>query len=436
MILKKLKPARAFGFGSLNLPNLFATIFSKDKQEEMTSLVTNLKENLTADLLNMQEKTFDFLRKSGHLQGDGDIHISLGNYNFNWGGAGKDLGAYLGDNNNFWGGRGDDVYYATGVSNIFTGGEGHDLGVLMGRENTMFGGQGDDTAVLAGRINHVFMGEGDDQTFVFGEGGLIDAGEGRDYVVTSGNYNQVDAGKGQDYVVTIGNNNRVDLDEGDDFGRVFGNHNHINGGVGHDSIKLMGYHAVINGGDGDDHLIAETISKFSQFDGGDGQDLLVLGGYQNRFTGGAGVDSFVVSDKVIDNRVNDISAEDMIVFNDINWQNLWFQRSGHDLVLSVNRHTQDKTAQGVFESLGSVTFNNYFNDNRAKLVAQMSDKNASEEREFTALSDNAVDSLIQAMSSFAPTVGDNGFIESLDSKAKIAITTAWADTTIGKRKFA
>nr|WP_267481856.1 hypothetical protein [Photorhabdus thracensis] len=40
------------------------------------------------------------------------------------------------------------------------------------------------------------------------------------------------------------------------------------------------------------------------------------------------------------------------------------------------------------------------------------------------------------MSSFAPTVGDNGFIESLDSKAKIAITTAWADTTIGKRKFA
>ncbi|MGV8003181.1 MARTX multifunctional-autoprocessing repeats-in-toxin holotoxin RtxA [Photorhabdus temperata subsp. temperata] len=430
------KPERAFGFGSLNLPNLFATIFSKDKQEEMTSLGTNLKENLTADLLNMQEKTFDFLRKSGHLQGDGDIHISLGNYNFNWGGAGKDLGAYLGDNNNFWGGRGDDAYYATGVSNIFTGGEGHDLGVLMGRENTMFGGQGDDTAVVAGRINHVFMGEGDDQTFVFGEGGLIDAGEGRDYVVTSGNYNQVDAGKGQDYVVTIGNNNRVDLDEGDDFGRVFGNHNHINGGVGHDSIKLMGYHAVINGGDGDDHLIAETISKFSQFDGGDGQDLLVLGGYQNRFTGGAGVDSFVVGDKVIDNRVNDISAEDMIVFNDINWQNLWFQRSGHDLVLSVNRHTQDKTAQGVFESLGSVTFNNYFNGNRAKLVAQMSDKNASEEREFTALSDNAVDSLIQAMSSFAPTVGDNGFIESLDSKAKIAITTAWADTTIGKRKFA
>lgn len=126
---------RAFGFNSLNLPNLFATIFSQDKQKEMKSLVENLKQNLTADLLNMKEKTFDFLRNSGHLQGDGDINISLGNYNFNWGGDGKDLGAYLGDNNNFWGGRGDDVFYATGTSNIFTGGEGNDMGVLMGREN-------------------------------------------------------------------------------------------------------------------------------------------------------------------------------------------------------------------------------------------------------------------------------------------------------------
>ncbi|WP_387488962.1 MARTX multifunctional-autoprocessing repeats-in-toxin holotoxin RtxA [Photorhabdus sp. RM96S] len=430
------KSERALGFNSLNLPNLFATIFSKDKQKEMKSLVTNLKENLTADLLNMEQKTFDFLRNSGHLQGDSDIHISLGNYNFNWGGDGKDLGAYLGDNNNFWGGRGDDVYYSIGTSNIFTGGEGDDLGVLMGRENWMFGGSGDDTAVVAGRINHVFMGEGNDQTFVFGEGGIIDAGNGQDYVVTSGNYNQVDTGEDQDYAVTIGNNNRVELGEGNDFSRVFGNDNRIDGNMGSDVIKLMGYHAVINGGEGDDHLIAATISKFSQFDGGEGQDLLVLGGYQNHFQGGAGVDSFVVSGKVIDSQVDDINAEDMIAFNDIDWQDLWFQRSGYDLVLSVNRPTQDKTAQSLFESVGSVTFSDYFNGNRAKLVTQMEHKDTSGEREFTALSDNAVDTLIQAMSSFSPTAGDNGFIEGLDSKAKEAITTAWADTIIGKGKFA
>ncbi|MBS9443676.1 MARTX multifunctional-autoprocessing repeats-in-toxin holotoxin RtxA [Photorhabdus heterorhabditis] len=427
---------RKFGFNSLNLPNLFATMFSQDKQTEMQSLMANLKENLTADLLNMEQKTFDFLCNSGHLQGDSDIHISLGNYNFNWGGDGKDLSAYLGDNNNFWGGRGDDVYYSMGTSNIFTGGEGNDMGVLMGRENWMFGGNGDDTAVVAGRINQVFMGEGNDQAFVFGEGGFIDAGNGQDYVVASGNYNRVDTGAGRDYTVIIGNNNWVDLGKSNDSARVFGNDNRIDGSTGNDGIKLMGYHAVINGGEGDDHLIAAAISKFSQFDGGDGQDLLVLGGYQNRFQGGAGVDSFMVSGEVIDSRVSDINAEDIILLHNVDWKNLWFQRSGYDLVLSVNRHPRDKTAQGVFESVGAVTFDDYFNGHRAKLVRQMGDKDKSGEREFTALSDNAVDSLIQAMSSFSPTAGDNGFIASLDSKAKIAIATAWTDAAIGKGKFA
>ncbi|HFQ4801973.1 TPA: MARTX multifunctional-autoprocessing repeats-in-toxin holotoxin RtxA [Vibrio vulnificus] len=420
-------PDRAFGFNSLNLPNLFATIFSQDKQKEMKSLVENLKENLTADLLNMKEKTFDFLRNSGHLQGDGDINISLGNYNFNWGGDGKDLGAYLGDNNNFWGGRGDDVFYATGTSNIFTGGEGNDMGVLMGRENMMFGGDGNDTAVVAGRINHVFLGAGDDQSFVFGEGGEIDTGSGRDYVVTSGNFNRVDTGDDQDYSVTIGNNNQVELGAGNDFANVFGNYNRINASAGNDVVKLMGYHAVLNGGEGEDHLIAAAISKFSQFNGGEGRDLMVLGGYQNTFKGGTDVDSFVVSGDVIDNLVEDIRSEDNIVFNGIDWQKLWFERSGYDLKLSILRDPASDSDQAKFEHIGSVTFSDYFNGNRAQVIIAMGEKDATGEREYTTLSESAIDALVQAMSGFDPQVGDNGFIDNLDSKSRVAITTAWAD---------
>ncbi|MGR2846230.1 MARTX multifunctional-autoprocessing repeats-in-toxin holotoxin RtxA [Vibrio vulnificus] len=420
-------PDRAFGFNSLNLPNLFATIFSQDKQKEMKSLVTNLKENLTADLLNMKEKTFDFLRNSGHLQGDGDINLSLGNYNFNWGGDGKDLGAYLGDNNNFWGGRGDDVFYATGTSNIFTGGEGNDMGVLMGRENMMFGGDGNDTAVVAGRINHVFLGAGDDQSFVFGEGGEIDTDSGRDYVVTSGNFNRVDTGDDQDYSVTIGNNNQVELGAGDDFANVFGNYNRINASAGNDVVKLMGYHAVLNGGEGEDHLIAAAISKFSQFNGGEGRDLMVLGGYQNTFKGGTDVDSFVVSGDVIDNLVEDIRSEDNIVFNGIDWQKLWFERSGYDLKLSILRDPASDSDQAKFEHIGSVTFSDYFNGNRAQVIIAMGEKDATGEREYTTLSESAIDALVQAMSGFDPQAGDNGFIDNLDSKSRVAITTAWAD---------
>ncbi|EII5642049.1 MARTX multifunctional-autoprocessing repeats-in-toxin holotoxin RtxA [Vibrio cholerae] len=418
---------RAFGFNSLNLPNLFATIFSQDKQKEMKSLVENLKQNLTADLLNMKDKTFDFLRNSGHLQGDGDINISLGNYNLNWGGDGKDLGAYLGDNNNFWGGRGDDVFYATGTSNIFTGGEGNDMGVLMGRENMMFGGDGNDTAVVAGRINHVFLGAGDDQSFVFGEGGEIDTGSGRDYVVTSGNFNRVDTGDDQDYSVTIGNNNQVELGAGNDFANVFGNYNRINAGAGNDVVKLMGYHAVLNGGDGDDHLIAAAISKFSQFNGGEGRDLMVLGGYQNTFKGGTDVDSFVVSGDVIDNLVEDIRSEDNIVFNGIDWQKLWFERSGYDLKLSILRDPSNDSDQSKFEHIGSVTFSDYFNGNRAQVVIGMSEKDLSGEREYTMLSDSAIDALVQAMSGFEPQAGDNGFIDSLESKSQAAISMVWSD---------
>ncbi|REF28905.1 RTX toxin RtxA [Xenorhabdus cabanillasii] len=430
------QPERAFGFNALNLPNLFATLFNQDKQAEMKSLVTNLKENLTADLLNMKDKTFDFLRNSGHLQGDGDIHISLGNYNFNWSGDGKDLGAYLGDNNNVWGGRGDDVFYSVGTSNIFTGGEGNDVGVLMGRENIMFGGAGDDVAVLAGRINYAYMGDGNDQVFAFGENGVIHGDKGRDYIVASGNFNRIDAGEDQDYVVTIGNNNQVDLGEGDDFATVFGNYNRIDSNNGSNSIKLMGYHAEINSGTGNDHLIADVVSKFSRFNGGDGDDLLVLGGYQNRFKGGMGVNSFVVSGNVIDNVVEDIKQGDKIVFNDINWQNLWFQRSGYDLVLLTNRNVRDTSVQGQFEMTGSVTFNDYFNGNRADIVTQMGDKDPQGEREYKALSANAVDTLVQAMSGFSPNIGDSGFIDSLDSQTKSTIITAWTDTTNGKSKLA
>jgi len=425
------KEERPFGFNALNLPNLFATIFSSDKQSEMKSLVTNLKGNLTADLLNMKEATFDFLRNSGHLQGDGDVNVSLGNYNFNWGGDGKDLGAYLGDNNNFWGGRGDDVYYATGTSNIFTGGDGNDMGVLMGRENMMFGGDGDDTAVVAGRINHVFMGDGNDQAFVFGEGGTIESGSGRDYVVTSGNYNAVQAGDDQDYVVTIGNNNQIDLGNGDDFSNVFGNYNKIDGKAGNDVIKLMGYHAVIDAGADDDHLIAASVSKYSEIDGGEGNDLLVLGGYSNNFQGGTGIDSFMVNVNVIDNQVTDISKDDFIVFNDVNWNDLWLQRNGEDLQIKINRKVDYTSAQAKFESIGLVTFTGYFADNRAELVISMDAKQESGERDYTALSNGAVDNLVQAMSGFEPSAGDAGFMDQLDNGAKHKIALAWGNVNKG-----
>lgn len=426
------KEERPFGFNSLNIPNLFATIFNKDKQANMRDLAENLKENLAADVLNMEKKTLDFLRNSGHLKGDGDIHVSLGNYNFNWGGDGHDLGAYLGDNNNFWGGRGSDAFYATGISNIFTGGSGNDLGVLMGRSNMMFGGDGDDTAIIAGRINNVYLGDGFDKAFVFGEGSEIHTNAGNDYVVTTGNYNRIFSGSEQDFVVTIGNHNQISLEEGNDFSKIFGNDNSLNGGSGDDEIQLMGYHAIVNGGDGNDQLIAASFSKFSILNGNTGNDIIILGGYQNHFKGGEGIDSFLINHNVIDCYVDDISQEDNIVLGDIDWNKLWFERSGYDLKISHIRTPQSTGEQAAFERIGSTTFTQYFNGNQAKIVIEMTDKDPSDQREYVALSSNALAIQIQAMSTFPMKAGTYGFFDNINGEAKQMIATAWTDTISGK----
>ncbi|HDL7421771.1 TPA: MARTX multifunctional-autoprocessing repeats-in-toxin holotoxin RtxA [Yersinia enterocolitica] len=416
-----------FGFNSLNLPNLFATLFNKDKQTEMADMVDNLKQNMAQDLLNMEEKTFDFLRNSGFLRGDGDLNASLGNYNFTFGGHGNDLGAYLGDNNNFWGGQGDDTFYGTGVSNVFTGGQGNDTGVLMGRENTMFGGVGEDTAVLAGRINHAELGSGNDKAFLFGEAGTANMGAGDDYAVMAGNYNQVNGDQGQDYVVLMGNANVAELGQGDDHCVVLGNENTASGDEGNDTIKLMGYSSIIMGRDGNDHLIADVISKYSDFYGGNGEDTLELGGYKNNFQGQDGVDSFVVSTSVIDCAVTDISREDKILINNVSWRDLWLQRSENNLTILVRRPVADDSAQGDFERVGSVTFNDYFNDKRAAIVVSDKWSNGSPGG-YEALTDSAVDGLIDNMNNFSVSDGTSSFVGQMDNRMQQQIAGLWANT--------
>ncbi|MGC3835718.1 hypothetical protein ACPSKX_16495 [Moritella viscosa] len=250
----------------------------------------------------------------------------------------------------------------------------------------------------------------------------MESGSGLDYVVTSGNYNSVQAGNDQDYVVTIGNHNQIDLGHGDDFSNVFGNYNKIDGKAGKDVIKLMGYHAVVNAGADDDHLIAASISKFSKLDGGEGNDLLVLGGYSNTFQGGAGIDSFMVSANVIENQVTDISKDDFIVFDNVNWNDLWLQRSGSDLKILINSKTDYRSDQAKFESLGSVS---------AELVISMDAKQKSGVRDYVALSNSAVDNLVQAMSGFAPSVGNAGFMDSLDNSAQHKVALAWGNVNKG-----
>ncbi|GEM_PF-5413926 len=406
------EPEQEFGFNSLHIKNLFNLFAHLKDGRKLTEKWQGLKKDLIKDVLHMQESTYDFLLNSGYLKADGDLHVALSNYNFNWSGDGDDLGAYLGDNNNHWGGRGDDAYYSIGTSNLFSGGEGNDHAVLLGRENTFFGGRGDDSAIVAGRLNTVNMGEGNDRAFVFGQGGMIHTDSGNDYVVVTGQFNRVNTGTGQDYSVTIGHHNHVCLAEGNDIARVFGNYNNIDGGQGNDTITVWSHYSIIKGGEGDDRFILESSSQHNHIEGGMGRDEFHLGGYQNVIDGGAGIDRFIVNENLISNRICQIEAHDQIVFDGLNWDQVWYKKLDNDLVLYTARTpAQETSKQAQFESVGTLTLEDYFDGNRAQIVLKETDK------EQVVLADTAVDQLIHEMSAFeSPLEGEGSSInQSLDA---------------------
>ncbi|GEM_PF-6364763 len=417
---------RPFGFESLNLPNIFAMLFHSEQREDMASKIKNLEANFTKDCLNMTDETLKFLRESGHLQGDGDLHVSSGNYNHNMGGYGNDVGIYLGDNNNFWGGRGDDVMYAMGTSNVFSGGAGQDQAVLMGRENWLFAGSGDDQAVLAGRHNYAYMGAGADQVFIFGEYGEIHTESGRDYAVITGRANRVFTEDDADYLVVIGHENQVDTGEGADYIRIFGESNTVQAGLGADHLKVSGFHSMIEAGVGDDMLIVDSMSKYNKIFGGDGQDTCMLGGYENIFYGGVGSDSFVVNDAVIQVEVADIQKDDLILFDGINWQDLWFIREDNDLKIILQRSKNPKSDQAQFESRGEVLYRDYFDDHRAHIVLHQD----SDQDKHRMLTEHAVDQLVQAMSAVNLENCNHLSLQNLDIAQQQNVVAAWNDTRL------
>ncbi|MEQ9720006.1 hypothetical protein ABQG65_02205 [Yersinia alsatica] len=272
-------------------------------------------------------------------------------------------------------------------------------------------------------MNTAYLGEGNDQAFIFGETGVIDTGPGQDYAVVAGNFNQLSSGIGQDYVVIVGNNNAAELGSDDDSCRVFGNQNSVHGDSGNDNISLLGYSSIIYGGVGDDKLIANSMSKFSKIEAGEGNDTIELGGYQNLFSGGVGSDCFVITEAVIDCTVSDASGDDNILFKDINWQDIWFQRHGNDLIVQVDRRIGITTEQSEFESIGSVTFSDYFAGERANIVVSVEDSTSQ-----MILQDGALDSLVDMMSKHDITEGGGtDFMHQIDTSLRNNISVAWGN---------
>ncbi|MDN0121189.1 hypothetical protein QVN83_19755 [Yersinia frederiksenii] len=138
--------------------------------------------------------------------------------------------------------------------------------------------------------------------------------------------------------------------------------------------------------------------KFSKIEAGVGNDTIELGGYKNLFSGGG----------------------DDILFKDINWQNIWFQRHGNDLIVLVDRRIGITTEQSEFESIGSVTFSNYFAGERANIVVSIEGSTSK-----MILQDEALDSLVDMMSQHDITESGTDFMHQMDTSLRNNIAAAW-----------
>lgn len=223
------------------------------------------------------------------------------------------------------GGDGDDVLYGEAGNDEFHGDAGNDI-LDGGLGNDLLrGGPGDD---------QLLGGEGDDTMFGGAGADRFDGGVGYDTVT----YEWSGSGVSLD-LTTGGTLNGAAGDTYTSIERVVGSAyaDTLVGGSGHDVLEGGTGDDVLRGGDGNDRL--DGGDGNDTIDAGAGGDQLIGGTGNDILIGGSGSDVYLIdlnsgADEIqnYDPNGTDIDA---IGYSDIDRKQLWFSRSGDDLVISV-----------------------------------------------------------------------------------------------------
>ncbi|KZL11705.1 calcium-binding protein [Pseudovibrio sp. Ad26] len=255
-------------------------------------------------------------------------------------------------------------------------------------------------------IDHLEGKGGDDTLNAYGSGAdYLDGGEGNDSVryrwsrsaitvnLTDQSKNTGDA-TGDTYVSienVIGTNVHDDHITGD------AANNKIWGNGGDDALIGKGGNDKLYGGDGDDFLRGGDGADY--LDGGDGDDTFI-------YSRGDGQDVIIGQGS---------SNEDEILFESgISKANLWFDKSGDDLHVSVLVSGDAITLKGWYSAKTSGADGNHVDHLKV----------GSEE-----LSYQKIDALVSAMAAYRPDVGDgNGGVTSstIPQPVQLAINAAWS----------
>ena len=168
------------------------------------------------------------------------------------------------------------------------------------------------------------------------------------------------------------------------------------GGAGNDVLTGSTGNDKLYGESGDDTLV-----------GGSGNDVLVGGTGNDYLDGGAGDDKYIFQTGDGRDIINNTGGgSDLLRFNDIDPANLWFSKSGNNLLIGLVG-TQDQ-----------VTVNNWYSGGNYMI-------DIIEAGDF-ALLENQVNQMVQAMAGFgAPGAADGGWTEEQREALNPIITGYW-----------
>ena len=256
------------------------------------------------------------------------------------------------------------------LNNVITGGAGHDTLRSGGGNDTLYGGAGNDTVYGEGGIDQVYGGDGADKIFGGASNDRLYGDAGDDWLLGEGNRDYLYGGTGNDVLDGGGDIDQLVGGTGDDT-YIVGTYldvvtekanegiDTVQSSVGYtlaayvENMVLTGTGAIKGTGNGGHNAITGNAGA-NTLSGGSGNDSLDGGAGNDSLIGGQGADTYVIrqgsGSDLISNADTDLAADRVLFGAGVTADQLWFTRSGTNLVVSVLGTSDRATLQGWYSS--------------------------------------------------------------------------------------
>jgi Ca2+-binding RTX toxin-like protein len=252
-------------------------------------------------------------------------------------------------------GTGDFAGTGNGLNNAIAGGAGNDTLSGGNGNDTLHGGQGADRIIGGGNNDRLYGDDGDDQLLGGNGRDSLYGGNGNDLLDGGGSDDTLAGGAGDDtYLVNTSGDKVVEkASEGSD--TVQSCVNYVLG-ANLENLVLTGANAIKGtGNSGSNHMTGNSAANV--LSGGAGSDVLDGGAGNDTLIGGDGADTYLFGRDsgadLISNHDADHASDTMLFGAGVAADQLWFARSGGDLVVSVLGTADRATLQGWYSDTGN-----------------------------------------------------------------------------------